>query len=197
MVRYQTRVSVIAIVKYGFKVCVVSFDSYSIHFKVYIHLPFIKTQRQTTVPFDSTHFISSSNRQTPRLYQGSADCCEEDRNSNIIFLLQKSQTIQYFNQSVLAISPDLNIFVWSIMIFDLIFEAPLYRSFLLRASYLYNSTWTKVLQFWFVNRLTSLWLPLSKVCSLYCYYGSMVLRSVRYHYVPIKYGYTVNFFFHG
>ena len=73
-----------------------------------------------TAPLDITHIISSSDRQNTRLYQGSADFCEGDHNSNIICLLQPYQTIHYCNQSVLAIVPDLNIFVWSIKIFDLI-----------------------------------------------------------------------------
>ena len=37
--------------KYGFKVCIISFGFCSSHFKVYIHLPCINTQRQTTAPF--------------------------------------------------------------------------------------------------------------------------------------------------
>ena len=79
--------------------------------KVFIYLPYINTHRKTTAPFDITHFISSSDRKTPRLYQGSADCCEGYRNCDMIRLLQPSQKILYCNQSVLAIVPDLNIFV--------------------------------------------------------------------------------------
>ena len=97
--------------KYGFKVCVILFGFYSTHYKLYIHLLCIKKQGKTTAPFDITHVISSSNRQTPRLYQGLDNCCEGDRNSNINCLLQPSQKIQYCNQSVLAIFPDLNIFI--------------------------------------------------------------------------------------
>ena len=97
--------------KYGFKVCVISFRSYSTHYKFYIHLPYINTQRQTTATFDITHVISFSNLQTLTLYQGSADLCEGDSNSDIIRLLQPSQTIHYCNQSVEAFVPDQNIFV--------------------------------------------------------------------------------------
>ena len=80
-------------------------------YKVFIYLPCINTQQQTTATFYITHVISSSDHQTPRLYQGSANPCEGYRNSNIISLLQPSQTIHYCNQSVLAIVPDLNIFI--------------------------------------------------------------------------------------
>ena len=97
--------------KYGFKVCVILFDFYSNHYKFYIHLPCINTQRQTTEPFDITHVISFSDRQTLRLYQGLADHCEGDRNFNIMCLIHPSHTIHYCNQSVLVIVPDLNIFV--------------------------------------------------------------------------------------
>ena len=97
--------------KYGFKVCVVSFDFYSTHYKVYIYLPCINTQRQTIAPSDITHVISSSDLQTPRLYQGSADRFEGYHNSDIICLLQPSQKNHYCNQSVLAIVPYLKISV--------------------------------------------------------------------------------------
>ena len=93
-------------------------DFYSTHYKVYIHITHIITQWWTKAPFDINHFISYSNRQTPRLYQGWADCCEGDCNLDIIRLLQPSQTIQYCNQSVLEIVPDLNIFVWTIISVD-------------------------------------------------------------------------------
>ena len=111
--------------KYGFKVCVISFGFYSNRYKVYIYITCINIQQQTTAPFDITHVISYSNHQTPRLYQGSADHCEGDHNYNIICLLQLSKTIHYCTQSVLAIVPDLNIFVWSITIFDLILRSAL------------------------------------------------------------------------
>ena len=131
--------------KYGFKVCVILFGFYSTHFRVYIHLPFINTQRQTTTSFDNTPVISSSDHQTTGRYQGSADCCEGRRNSNIIRLIWQSQTIHYCNQSVLAIFPDLNIFVFSFKIFDLISRSDMVRFSLLHASYLYNS---KVIRFY-------------------------------------------------
>ena len=116
------------------------FDFYSTHYKVYIYLTCISTHRLTTAPFNSTHILSSSARQTPILYQESDDCCEGDRNSYVICLLQPSLKIHYCNQSVLAIVPDLNIFVFSITIFDLILRSTLVRLCLLRESYLYNST---------------------------------------------------------
>ena len=102
--------------KYGFKVCVIYFYFYSAHYKVYIHLPCINTQQQTTYSFDITSIISSSNRQTSRLYKGSANCCEGDRNSDIFRLLQPYQTIHYCNQSMFVIVPDLNMFGRSITI---------------------------------------------------------------------------------
>ena len=108
--------------KYGFKVCVISFCFYSSHYKVYIHLPCMNTQRRTTAPFDITHVISSGKSQTLRLYQGWANRCEVDCNSYIFCLLQSSQTIHNCNQSVLAIFPYLNILVWSIIIFWSHFE---------------------------------------------------------------------------
>ena len=109
-------------------------------YKVYIYLPSINTQRQKTAPFDETSVISSRHHLTTGIYQGSADLCEGDRNSDIIRLLQKYQEIHYCNQSVLAIFPDLNIFIFSITIFDIIPISALVRFSLLRASYLYNST---------------------------------------------------------
>ena len=64
--------------KYSFKVCVISFGFYSTHYKVYIHLPCINTQKRTTAQFNITDVISSGDRQTPRLYQGLAHCCDGD-----------------------------------------------------------------------------------------------------------------------
>ena len=115
--------------KYGFKVCVISFNFYSAHYKVYIHLLCINTQRQTTASFDITNVISSSNRQMPRLYQVSADCCEVDRNYDIIRLLQPYQTIHYCNQSMFVIVPDLNIFGRSITIIGLTWISTLVKVF--------------------------------------------------------------------
>ena len=105
--------------KYGFNVSVILFGFYSIHYKVYIHLPFINAHQQKTAPFNITSFISSCNRQMPRLYQRSDNCCKGNRNSKIIRLIQTSQTIHYCNQLVLSIVPDLNIFFFIITIFDL------------------------------------------------------------------------------
>ena len=156
--------------KYGFIVCVISFVFYSTCYKVYIFLSCINTHRRTVVPFDITHVLSSSDRQTPRLYQVSADCCGGYRNSDVIHLLQTYLKIHYCNQSVLAIVPDLNIVVWSITIFISFRKVPWYITFLLPVIYLYNSTVTKVLQCCFVTRLVSLWSSLSKVIALYCYY---------------------------
>ena len=110
------------------------------NYKIYIYLTCINTQQWTTEPLNDTPVISSSDHQTEGMYQGSADCCEGDRNSDIIRLLQQSQAIHYCNQSVLAIVSDLNILVFSITIFDLISRSALVRFSLLRASYLYNST---------------------------------------------------------
>ena len=118
----------------------ISFGFYSTHFKVYIKLPCINTQRQTTATFNGTTIISFSERQKTGLYQGSADRCEGDRNSNIIRLLHQSHKIHYCNQSVLAIFPDLNILVFSTTVFDLIPSSALVRFSLLHESYLYNST---------------------------------------------------------
>ena len=65
--------------------------------------------------------------QNTGLYQGSADSCDVDRNSDLICMLQKSQVIHYCNQSVLVIVPDLNIFVFSIKIVDIILRSALVR----------------------------------------------------------------------
>ena len=108
-------------------------------YKIFIYLLSINTQQQTTSPFEENPVISYSDHRTTGLYQGSADCCEGDRNSDIIPLFQPSQAIHYCNQSVLAILPDLNIFVFSINFFDLISRSALVQFSLLRASYLYNS----------------------------------------------------------
>ena len=121
--------TMLILIKYSFKVCVLSFGFYSTNYKVYIHLTCINTQQRTTSPFDITYVISSSDRQTLRLYQGSADCCEGYRNPDIIRLLQPSQTINYCNQSVLGIVPYLNIFVFSITILDLISRSALVQFF--------------------------------------------------------------------
>ena len=129
--------------KYGFKVCVISFDFYSTHYKVYIHLPCINSHRRTTAPFVITHVISSSNLQTPILYQGSDDCYEGYRNSGIIFLLQPSQKINYCNQSVLAIVPDLNILIWSIVIFYFISRSALVQFFYITC-YKFVMNWIKI-----------------------------------------------------
>ena len=108
-----------------FIVCVTSFDFSSFHYKVlsvYLASTHINKQQQT---FSSTHALSSKDRQMPRLYQVSDDPCEGDRNSDVIFLLQTSLTLPWCNQSVLAIVPDLNIFVWSITIFGIISRSAL------------------------------------------------------------------------
>ena len=106
--------------KYSLRVCMISLGFYSTHYKDYIHIPCINTQIWRTEPFDITHIIKSSDYQTTTLYQGSANFCEGHWNSNTSCLLQPSQTIHYCNQSVLLIVPDLNLFIWSITIFDLI-----------------------------------------------------------------------------
>ena len=109
-------------------------------FKVYIYLPSINTQQLTTAPFNDTPVISSSDHQTTGLYQGSTNHCEGDCNLDVIRLLQPYLTTHYCNQSVLEIVPDLNIFVFNIMIFDLISRSALVRFSLLCARYLYNLT---------------------------------------------------------
>ena len=115
--------------KYVVKVCVILFGFYSTHFKVYIHLPCINTHRRTTVPFNITPIISYGDLRTTGMYKGLADRCEGYRKSDIICLLQPSQTIHYCNQSFLAIVPDLNLFVFSIAIFDLILRRDLVQIF--------------------------------------------------------------------
>ena len=69
--------------KYSFKVCVVLFGFSSTRYKVYIHIPCINTHQLTILPFKIMHVILSSDLQTPRLYQGSADGFEKNRNSGI------------------------------------------------------------------------------------------------------------------
>ena len=108
--------------------------------KVCICLPCIKTQQRATAPFDNTTVKLSSYHRKAGLYQRSADCCEGDINSDLICLLWKYQTIHFCNQSVLAIVPDLNIFVFSITIVGLILIISLVQFSLLCESYLYNST---------------------------------------------------------
>ena len=92
--------------KYGFKVCVILFDFYSTHYKVFIYLPCIITLRRTAAPLNITHILSSRERQTPRLYQGSEDSCGGDYNINVVSMLHPSLTIHYCNQSVLTIVAD-------------------------------------------------------------------------------------------
>ena len=109
-------------------------------YKVFIYLPCINTQQRITAPFDITPVMSYSDHQTTILYQGSADIREGHRNSDIIRQLQPSQKIHYCNKSVLAIVPDLNIFVFSITSFYLILRSSLVWLCLLRVTYLYNLT---------------------------------------------------------
>ena len=91
--------------------CVWFFFFNSTHYKLYIHIPCIITQRQTTATLHGNRVLSSCYRQTPIMYQESADHCEGDRKWDVIGLLHSSLTIHYSNQLVLAIVPDLNIFV--------------------------------------------------------------------------------------
>ena len=106
---------------------------------VYIYLPCINTQLQKTAPFDENPVISYNDHQKTGLYQGSTDRCEGKRNFDLIHLLQKCQDTHYCNQSVLAIALDLNIFVFSITIVDLIWIIALVCFRLLFVIYLYNS----------------------------------------------------------
>ena len=95
--------------------------------KVYIYLICINTQKQATTPFYNTPVILSSDHRKIGPYQGSAKRCEGYRNYDLIHLLQKSQAIHYYNQSVLAIVPDLNIFIFSITVVDIILRSALAR----------------------------------------------------------------------
>ena len=97
--------------------------------KVYIYLSCINTHRRATEPLDDTPVISYIEHQKTGLHQGSADCCKGDQNSDLICLIKKSQEIHYCNQSVLATVPDLNIFIFSITIIDLISRSALIQSF--------------------------------------------------------------------
>ena len=126
---YHRWVYYVVLRKHGSIVCVISFFFYSIHYKVYIYLPCINTHRRTIAPFNITHILASSDCQTPRLYQGSDDCYGGNHNSDVICLIQPSLTIHYCNQSVLAIVPYLNIFVWSMKIFDLVSSSGLVQYF--------------------------------------------------------------------
>ena len=74
---------------------------------------------------NQVYVIKPSDHQKTRIYQGSADFFEDYCNSDLICLLQKFQAIHYYNQSVLAIVPDLNIFVFSITIVTLISRSAL------------------------------------------------------------------------
>ena len=92
--------------------------------------------RRIKAPFNINHFVSYRDHRRPRRYQGSANHCEKDCNLDVICLIQQFLTIHYCNQSVLAIVPDLNIFVWSITIFISFRKVPCYITYLLSASYL-------------------------------------------------------------
>ena len=114
--------------KYSFFVCVTSFDFYSTHYKVYVHIPFFNTQKQKASPFNITRILLHSDRRMLILYQGSANHCEGHRNSDVIRLIQPPLKINYCNQSVLFV-PDLNIILWSITIFYLISRSNLVQYF--------------------------------------------------------------------
>ena len=79
------KLTMLVLPNFGSKVCVISFGFYSTQYKVYIHLPCINTQQHTAEPFEITHFISSRDHQTSRLYQGSADCFKVDLNQILFF----------------------------------------------------------------------------------------------------------------
>ena len=53
--------------KYGYKVCMILFGVYLTNYKVYIHLPCIKSKQLTTAPFNITHGLSSNDCKTMRL----------------------------------------------------------------------------------------------------------------------------------
>ena len=121
----------------------ISFSFYLVHFEgFYIFTPHQHTAMKKS-SFNNTSVISSSDHQKTGLHLGSANRCERDFNLNIISLLQQSYTIHYFNQSVLAIVPELIIFVFSNMIIDHILRSALVRFSLLCESYLYNLTWLR------------------------------------------------------
>ena len=152
--------------KYGFKFFVTSFDLYWTHYKVYIHLPCINTQKKITISHHSRPIIKWP--QNTKTVSGIANHFKGERNSNMIYLLWPSQAIHYCNQSVLSIVPDLNIFVFSITIVDLISRSALVRFSLLRASYFYNLMGLRF-SFFLVTSILSLWQPLSRVGLLYWY----------------------------
>ena len=143
---------------------------------------------------NQVYVIKPSDYQKTELYQGSADHCAGDRNYDLICLLQQSQAIHYCNQSVLSIVPDLNIFVFSIKIFDLIPRSALVQFILLRASYLYNLTGLRCYLFCLE--------PASRLCD--CYHHRWVhyidttkitlLGFVWYHLFFIQYSYYPDFF---
>ena len=56
-----------------------------IYLKVNIYFPCINTQRRATAPFDEIPVISPLQRKlwTTGIYQGSADCCEGYRESDL------------------------------------------------------------------------------------------------------------------
>ena len=126
--------------KYGFKICVISFSFIPFILKVYIYLPWINTHLRGTAPFDNTCIISSSDHQKTGLYMESADCCDEDHKSDLIVLIQQSQAIDYCNQSVLVIVPDLNTFVFSITNGNFTSRSALVRFCFLYVRYLYDLT---------------------------------------------------------
>ena len=80
-----------------------------------------------TAPFNDNPVISSNDRQKTGIYQLSADRCVGDRYSDLICLLQQSQAIHYCNQSLLVIVSDLNIFVFSITVVDIILRSAVVR----------------------------------------------------------------------
>ena len=130
-------------------------------------MPCINTQRRTTAPSNDTSIISSRDHQKTGLYQGSADRCEGDRKYDLIYFLQQSQAIHYFNQSVLAIVPDLNIFLFGITIVDFILRSALVWFSLLRAIYLYKSTGLRFYIFCSETASRLCESPLSRVSALY------------------------------
>ena len=119
--------NILILQKYGFKVCAISFSFYSIYFEVYIYSLCNNTQQRATSPFYDTPVISSSDHKKTEPYQVSANLCEGYRNSDLVCMLQQSHAIYYCNQSVLEIVPDLNIFLFSITIVDIILRSSLVR----------------------------------------------------------------------
>ena len=81
---------------------------------------------------------------------------------------------------MLAIFPDLNIFIWIITVLISFRNAPWYSYFLSCARYLANLTGLSSYICLFVTRVMFFWFPLSRVSALYCYFKTIFLRYEWY-----------------